>query len=116
MRYLENIVGDSPQPFGAVAFEGCLHSMARTSQARLVVPPELFDAICCKRAFRVLLQLPTLGSSLCHPRIQLERLPARGSAHAIGRQAEVDQDRLDDQRVSDRRQEAHSADAARAFL
>src|SRR5216117_3286714 len=29
------------------------------SQARLVVPPEPFDATCCQCVFRVLLQLPT---------------------------------------------------------
>src|SRR2546428_12931852 len=33
--------------------------LARTSQACLVVSPEPFDATCCERALRVLLQLPT---------------------------------------------------------
>src|SRR2546425_10550799 len=47
------------QSLSSVAFEGCLHSVARTSQARLVVPPEPFDATCGKRVFRVLLQRPT---------------------------------------------------------
>src|SRR5207244_2296196 len=47
------------QSLSSVTFEGCLHSVARTRQARLVVPPEPFDAIFCKRVFRVLLQLPT---------------------------------------------------------
>src|SRR3989449_9370856 len=33
------------QSLSSVTFEGCLHSMARTRQARLVVPPEPFDTI-----------------------------------------------------------------------
>src|SRR2546426_12750079 len=46
------------QSLSSVTFESCLHSVARPSQARLVVPPEPFDATCRERAFRVLLQFP----------------------------------------------------------
>src|SRR5215470_10216073 len=47
------------QRLSSITFEGCRHSVARTSQARLVVPPEPFDATGCQRVFRMLLQRPT---------------------------------------------------------
>src|SRR2546422_5275699 len=70
------------QSLSSVAFEGCLHSVARTRQARLVVPPEPFDAIFCKRVFRVLLQLPTRDQVLtAFVYIQNDRQHRRPSIH-----------------------------------
>src|SRR5437879_6057149 len=70
------------QSLSSVTFEGCLHSVARTSQARLVVPPEPFDAICCKRIFRLLLQLPTRDQVLtAFVYIQNDRQHRRPSVH-----------------------------------
>src|SRR3989441_9656279 len=71
------------QSLSSVTFEGCLHSMARTSQARLVVPPEPFDAACCERAFRVLLQRPTRDQVLTSfVYIQNDRQHCRPSVHS----------------------------------
>src|SRR2546426_12251662 len=70
------------QSLSSVTFEGCLHSVARTRQARLVVPPEPFDAILCKRVFRVLLQLPTRDQVLtAFVYIQNDRQHRRPSVH-----------------------------------
>src|SRR2546426_6870792 len=70
------------QSLSSVTFEGCLHSVARTRQARLVVPPEPFDAIFCKRVFRVLLQLPTRDQVLtAFVYIQNDRQHRRPSVH-----------------------------------
>src|SRR5712692_9712572 len=70
------------QCLSSVTFEGCLHAVARTSQARLVVPPEPFDATCCKRVFRVLLQLPTRDQVLTtFVYIQNNRQHRRPSVH-----------------------------------
>src|SRR5712692_11180282 len=66
----------------SVTFESCLHSVARTSQARLVVPPEPFDATCCKCVFRVLLQLPTRDQVFtAFVYIQNDRQHRRPSVH-----------------------------------
>src|SRR2546422_1486490 len=71
------------QSLSSVTFEGCLHSVARTSQARLVVPPEPFDAACCERAFRVLLQRPTRDQVLTSfVYIQTDRQHCRPSVHS----------------------------------
>src|SRR3989454_4827484 len=70
------------QCLSSVTFEGCLHAVARTSQARLVVPSEPFDATCCKRVFRVLLQLPTRDQVLTtFVYIQNNRQHRRPSVH-----------------------------------
>src|SRR2546427_52414 len=70
------------QSLSSVTFEGCLHSVARTSQARLVIPPEPFGATCCERAFRVLLQLPIRDQVLTAlVDIQNDRQHRRPSVH-----------------------------------
>src|SRR5713101_6444517 len=68
----------------SVTFESCLHSVARTSQARLVAPPEPFDATCRERAFRVLLQLPARDQVLTSfVYVQNDRQHRRPSVHFI---------------------------------
>src|SRR3989441_11998694 len=70
------------QSLSSVTFEGCLHSVARTSQARLVVPPELFDATCRKCVFRMLLQVPTRDQVFtAFVYIQNDRQHRRPSVH-----------------------------------
>src|SRR5207249_4457941 len=66
----------------SVTFEGCLHSVARASQARLVKPPEPLGATCCKRVFRVLLQLPIRDQVLtAFVYLQNDRQHRRPSVH-----------------------------------
>src|SRR5438128_8911035 len=70
------------QSLSSVTFESCLHSVARTSQACLVVPPEPFDAACRERAFRVLLQLPARDQVLTtFVYVQNDRQHRRPSVH-----------------------------------
>src|SRR6266511_254484 len=72
------------QGLSSVTFEGCLHSVAGTSQARLVVPSEPFDPTCCERVFRVLLQLPTRDQVLAtFVYIQNDCQHCRASVHFI---------------------------------
>src|SRR5436189_6469058 len=71
------------QSLSFVTFEGCLHSVARTRQARLVVPPEPFDATCCKCVLRVLLQHPTRDQVFtAFVYIQNDRQHRRPSVHS----------------------------------
>src|SRR5436190_6915384 len=68
--------------FRLFTFESCLHSLARTSQACLVVSPEPFDATCWERALRVLLQLPTRDQVLtAFVYVQNDRQHRRASIH-----------------------------------
>src|SRR2546422_3377310 len=70
------------QSLSSVTFEGCRHVVARTSQARLVVPPEPFDATCPKRAFRLLLQIPSRDQVLtAFLHLQNDRQHRRPSVH-----------------------------------
>src|SRR2546429_8865782 len=70
------------QSLSSVTFQGCLHSVARTSQACLVVPPELFDATCRKCVFRMLLQVPTRDQVFtAFVYIQNDRQHRRPSVH-----------------------------------
>src|SRR5215470_18432889 len=47
------------QCLASVTFESCFQSIARSSQGRLIEPPELFDAARSKRGFRLFFQRPT---------------------------------------------------------